>query len=387
MGQQAGGFSFQTRQRDATTAARTGLIRTPHGEAPTPAFMPVASRGVVKACAPEEVRAAGIDILCTNAYHLHLRPGEEVVRRHGGIHEMMRWPGPMLSDSGGYQVFSMNDLRRIGSEGVQFRSYVDGSTEVITPERSIGIQRLLGTDLVMAFDECTPYPCEREYAERSLALTTEWARRCKATPLAPGQALLGIVQGSVYQDLRLRSLRELLEIGFDGYAVGGLAVGESKEEMRAVLASLTPHMPEAQLRYLMGIGTPADIVACVRWGMDLFDCAAPTRNARHGTLYTARGEVHIRNARHRDSLEPIEFGCDCPTCRNYTAAYVHYLFRAGEPLALRLCTIHNLRFYARLMSDLRAAIAQGRYQEWAREFLATQGQPWGEDRSTGHWGP
>ena len=369
-------FGFEVAQHDTTTHARTGTLGTAHGEAPTPAFMPVASRGVIKACGPEDVRAAGIDIICINAYHLHLRPGEEVVRAHGGIHEMMRWGRPILSDSGGYQVFSMGELRRIGEEGVEFRSYVDGATEVISPERSMEIQRTLGSDLVMAFDECTPYPCERGYAERSLALTSKWAKRCKTAPLNAGQALLGIVQGSVYEDLRLRSLRELLEMGFDGYAIGGLAVGEPKPAMHAMLRTLTPHLPGGQLRYLMGVGTPADVAACVAWGIDLFDCAAPTKNARHGTLYTSRGEVHIRNARHREALGPIDPACDCYTCKNYTTAYVHYLFRAAEPLALRLCTIHNLRFYARLMEHIRTAIAEGRYEEWAREFVAGQGGEW-----------
>jgi queuine tRNA-ribosyltransferase len=361
---------FRIIRRDGGTAARCGVQETGHGPVLTPAFLPSASHGTVKACTPADVEAAGVNILVSNAYYLHLRPGEETVRRVGGLHRFMCWAHPLLTDSGGYQVFSLGDKRKVTEEGVWFRSAVDGSEQFFSPEVSIGVQEALGADIIMAFDECTPYPCPRDYAEKSLELTARWAERSKGAHKNGSQLLFGIVQGSVYPDLRVRSSRRIIDIGFDGYAIGGLSVGESEEETRAALEATIALLPEDRPRYLMGVGTPEDILSYVPYGIDLFDCVAPTKNARHGTLYTSAGTLRIKNARYAEEKSPPDPLCDCYTCRNFSLAYLRYLYLAGEYEGARLNTIHNLRFYSRLMEQIRQAISEGRLRERAAELLA-----------------
>jgi queuine tRNA-ribosyltransferase len=337
--------------------ARCGKLTLAHGVVETPVFMPVGTYGTVKAMAPNELEELGARILLGNTFHLWLRPGTQVIAAHAGLHRFMGWRGPLLTDSGGYQVFSLGPLRKVREEGVSFASPVDGDRLLLTPELSIEIQHALDADVVMVFDECTAYPASREEAADSMRLSLRWAARCKRAHAGNANALFGIVQGGMFEDLRQESLDALAEIGFDGYAIGGLSVGEPKEDMRRIEARVAPRLPEERPRYLMGVGTPEDIVEAVRNGVDMFDCVLPTRNARNGWLFTRYGDVKIRNARHRTDTGPLDESCDCYTCRNFSRAYLHHLQRSNEILGARLNTIHNLRYYFTLLSGLRQAIA------------------------------
>ncbi len=349
-------------------AARRGRVDTRHGLIETPAFMPVGTYGVVKSLTPDELHALGAQIVLGNTFHLWLRPGLEVIAAHGGLHGFMRWDGPILTDSGGFQVWSLTKLRKISEEGVRFASPLDGERLLLTPEKSMQIQRVLDSDIVMIFDECTPYPADWGTARDSMELSLRWAARSKEAHAGNPNALFGIVQGGMYEDLRERSLAELVRIGFDGYALGGLSVGEPKADMQRILEHMAPRLPVDRPRYLMGVGTPEDLVLSVSRGIDLFDCVMPTRNARHGVLFTRRGELRIKNARHRTDTAPIDADCACYTCRHFSRAYLHHLFRAGETLAGRLNTLHNLHYYQTLMAELRAAIEQGRLAQYRTAF-------------------
>jgi queuine tRNA-ribosyltransferase len=365
-------FAFDIHAKDG--AARTGIISTRRGDIRTPAFMPVGTAATVKAMRPEEVRSSGADILLGNTYHLMLRPGAERVAALGGLHRFMNWPHPILTDSGGYQVMSLSSLRKMTENGVEFSSHLDGSRHLITPERSMEIQRLLGSDIIMAFDECTPYPATHEQAEKSMQLSMRWAKRSRAgfdagEKHAERSALFGIVQGSMYPDLRAASAAALQDIGFDGYAVGGLAVGEGQALMFDALDFTVSHLPGTKPRYLMGVGKPDDIVGAVMRGIDMFDCVLPTRSGRNGQAFTADGPLNMRNARHKDDSRPLDSSCACPVCTTYSRAYVHHLIRAGEILGAMLMTQHNLHFYQKLMAGLRAAIVRQNLADFAREFL------------------
>ncbi|HKJ76640.1 MAG TPA: tRNA guanosine(34) transglycosylase Tgt [Gammaproteobacteria bacterium] len=349
-------------------AARRGRLTFPRGTVETPAFMPVGTYGTVKTLTPEEVRETGAEIVLGNTFHLMLRPGTEIVGLHGDLHGFMHWDGPILTDSGGFQVWSLGEMRRISEEGVHFRSPVDGSRVFMGPEESMAVQRALGADIVMIFDECTPYPATEAEARASMELSLRWAERSKAAHGRNPAALFGIVQGGIYPDLRRESLAGLVDIGFDGYAVGGLSVGEPAEERHHILDALQPVLPAERPRYLMGVGRPEDIVEAVRRGMDMFDCVMPTRNARNAHLFTASGVLRLRNARYARDTGPVEAGCDCYTCRHYSRAYLRHLDKTGESLGPRLNTIHNLRYYQRLMAELRAAIAAGQLEDYVEAF-------------------
>jgi queuine tRNA-ribosyltransferase len=363
-------FKFSLTNKGADTAGRLGKITTSHGEIITPVFMPVGTQATVKTLSPEDLEAIGAEIILSNTYHLFLRPGHELIRDFGGLHRFMNWKRPVLTDSGGFQVFSLADLRKVTDEGVTFQSHIDGGAKhFITPEYAVEIQEALSADIVMAFDECIPYPATRDYAQESLERTHRWARRCRDAKKDTGQALFGIVQGGMYPDLRKRSAETLVDIGFDGYAIGGLSVGETKPMMYEMLEATVPSLPGDQPRYLMGVGTPEDLVEGVDRGVDMFDCVMPTRNARNGTFFTSFGKLVIRNSRYERDREPIDPACGCYTCRNYSRAYLRHLFNAGEVLALRLGTIHNLFFYLNLMRDVRSSIGQGRFKEFKRGFL------------------
>jgi queuine tRNA-ribosyltransferase len=369
------GFSFSLNATDG--AARTGVISTPRGEIRTPAFMPVGTAGTVKAMFPEDVRATGADIILGNTYHLMLRPGAERVAALGGLHRFMNWQSPILTDSGGYQVMSLSSLRKMTEEGVSFASHIDGSKHMLTPERSIEIQCLIGSDIQMQLDECPAIPIDHDKAAASMRLSLRWAERSKRAfeeKSKPGQALFGIVQGANYEDLRRESLGALMQIGFPGYSIGGLAVGEGREEMFRVLDFTTPHMDKAKPRYLMGVGKPGDIVGAVARGVDMFDCVAPTRSGRHGQAWTAAGAVTITNARFADDNEPLDPLSDCPASRDYSKAYLHHLFKAGEYLGPMLLTWHNLHYYQQLMAGLREAISVGRLDAFVAEFRARTGE-------------
>ena len=341
-------------------AARRGFLETAHGNIDTPAFMPVGTYGVVKGMSPVEVRELGAQIVLGNTFHLWLRPGLDVIGAHGGLHRFMGWDGPILTDSGGFQVFSLGEMRKISEEGVMFQSPVIGDACFLTPEESMRIQRVLNSDIVMAFDECTAHPATLEQARDSMQLSMRWAARSKAAHAGNANALFGIVQGGMYEQLRDESLAKLTDIGFDGYAIGGLSVGEPKPDMLRILRHTAPRLPADRPRYLMGVGTPSDIVAAVAAGIDMFDCVLPTRNARNGWLYTRHGVIKLRNARYRDDLTPLDPDCGCYTCCNFTRAYLHHLQRVNEMLGARLNTLHNLHYYQELMAELRAAIAEGR---------------------------
>jgi queuine tRNA-ribosyltransferase len=362
-------FSFRV---DATDGkARSGLISTPRGDIRTPAFMPVGTAGTVKAMLPESVRATGADILLGNTYHLMLRPSAERIARLGGLHRFMNWERPILTDSGGFQVMSLADLRTLTEEGVTFRSHIDGSRHHLSPERSMEIQRLLGSDIVMCFDECPALPADERRVAESMRLSMRWAERSKAAfGDRPGHALFGIMQGGVTPELRAESAEKLKEIGFDGYAVGGLAVGEGQAAMFSVLDYAPDLLPQDRPRYLMGVGKPDDIVGAVRRGIDMMDCVLPSRSGRTGQAWTRRGQVNIKNARHMDDPRPLDEDCTCPACRSYSRAYLHHVFRAGEIIASMLLTWHNLHYYQELMHGLRDAIAAGRLDAFARDFDA-----------------
>jgi queuine tRNA-ribosyltransferase len=364
-------FSFTLLARDG--AARRGRMATAHGIVETPAFMPVGTAATVKAMRPEDVAATGAQIILGNTYHLMLRPTAERVAELGGLHKFMNWPGPVLTDSGGFQVMSLAKLRKLSESGVTFSSHLDGARFELTPERAIEIQHLLGADITMAFDECTPFPAEEAAAQSSMELSMRWAERSKAAYRArPGHALFGIVQGSIYPELRRRSAAALRQIGFDGYAVGGLAVGEGQSTMFAVLDETVPALPEGRPRYLMGVGKPDDLIGAVRRGIDMFDCVLPTRSGRTAQAFTRRGTLNLRNARHAADPRPLDAECGCAACTGYSRAYLHHVVRAGEILAAMLLTTHNLRYYQDLMAGMRGAIAAGTLDAFAARVAADE---------------
>ncbi|MBN2907049.1 MAG: tRNA guanosine(34) transglycosylase Tgt [Rhodobacteraceae bacterium] len=366
-------FNFDLHATDGK--ARTGAISTPRGVIRTPAFMPVGTAATVKAMLPDSVAATGADILLGNTYHLMLRPTAERIDRLGGLHRFMNWQRPILTDSGGFQVMSLAGLRKLTEEGVRFKSHIDGSRHMLSPERSMEIQRLLGSDIVMCFDECPALPATDDEVARAMRLSMRWAERSKAAfGDRPGHALFGIMQGGVTRDLREESAEALTRIGFDGYAVGGLAVGEGQEAMFGVLDYAPDMLPADKPRYLMGVGKPDDIVGAVARGIDMMDCVLPTRSGRTGQVFTRHGVLNIKNARHQDDPRPLDEGCSCPACRNYSRAYLHHVFRSQEIISSMLLTWHNLQYYQDLMAGMRAAIAEGRFAPWQAEFHATRAQ-------------
>jgi queuine tRNA-ribosyltransferase len=354
--------------------ARRGRLSFPRGTVETPAFMPVGTYGTVKGMLPRDISATGAEILLGNTFHLWLRPGTDIIEQHGDLHDFMHWHGPILTDSGGFQVFSLGDMRKITEEGVKFQSPVDGSKVFLDPEKSMSIQRSLGSDIVMIFDECTPHPATEQQARESMELSLRWAARSRAAHGDNSAALFGIIQGGMYPQLRQASLSALTDIGFDGYAIGGLSVGEPKEEMMAVLEVMQPIMPVDKPRYLMGVGTPADLLEGVRRGIDLFDCVMPTRNARNGHIFTSRGVLKLRNARHKTSTLPLDEECGCYACANFSRAYLHHLDKCNEILGSQLNTIHNLHFYQHHMQAIRTSIEAGRLNDYAGEFYEEQGR-------------
>jgi queuine tRNA-ribosyltransferase len=354
--------------------ARSGTMSFARGEVATPAFMPVGTYGTVKGLNPQQVLDTGADIILGNTFHLMLRPGTEVINQHGDLHDFMAWNKPILTDSGGFQVFSLGEMRKISERGVKFRSPVDGAEIFLGPESAIEVQHKLGADIIMVFDECTPYPASLTQARESMELSLRWASRCKQAHGEHKSALFGIVQGSMYPELREQSLQQLVETGFDGYALGGLSVGEPKQEMAAIVEHCAEQMPAHKPRYLMGVGTPEDIVHAVRQGIDMFDCVMPTRNARNGHLFTSNGLLRLRNSRYREDTNPLDASCDCYTCLNFSRAYLHHLDKCKEILGSQLNTIHNLHFYQQMMRSLREAIEQGRLSAFASQFLAAQRQ-------------
>ena len=356
-------MNFEILSRDGL--ARRGRLTLAHGSVETPVFMPVGTYGSVKAMSPQDLLAVGAQIVLGNTFHLWLRPGLDVIAAHGGLHRFMAWNKPILTDSGGFQVFSLGELRKISEEGVGFRSPVNGDPCFLSPEESMRIQRTLNSDVVMIFDECTPYPADEREAAASMRLSLRWAQRSKRAHEGNGNALFGIVQGGMHEALRDESLAGLNEIGFDGYAIGGLSVGEPKADMQRILRHTAPQLPAAAPRYLMGVGTPADIVHAVLNGIDMFDCVMPTRNARNGWIFTRNGTIRLRNARYRNDIRPLDEACGCYTCRNFSRAYLHHLQRVNEILGSHLNTVHNLHFYQQLMGELRQAIEAGRLAEYA----------------------
>ena len=352
--------------------ARRGVMKFPRGDVQTPAFMPVGTYGTVKGLNPDQILATGSEIILGNTFHLMLRPGTEIINQHGRLHDFMGWENPILTDSGGFQVFSLGEMRHISEEGVQFRSPLDGQEIFLGPESAIAKQHLLGADIIMVFDECTAYPVSVEEARNSMELSMRWAKRCQQAHGENPAALFGIVQGSMYKGLRDESLAILVDMGFDGYALGGLSVGESKEEMLSVVEHCGPQMPQEKPRYLMGVGTPGDIVRAVVKGIDMFDCVMPTRNARNGHLFTSTGLLRLRNSRYRDDTAPVDEECGCYTCQRFSRSYLHHLDKSKEILSSQLNTIHNLHFYQHLMSGLREAIEQGRLSSFVNGFLSEQ---------------
>jgi queuine tRNA-ribosyltransferase len=365
-------FAFEKQASLATPfgEARAGTLQTPHGEIQTPVFMPVGTQASVKAVSPDELKDLYAQIILSNTYHLYLRPGSELIERFGGLHGFMRWDRPILTDSGGFQVFSLSHNNKIDDDGVTFKSHIDGSMHRFTPEMVMRVEEQLGADIIMVLDECTPYPSSHEYNRGALRRTHSWAERCLRAHSRPDQALFGIVQGSTYLDLRKESASTLASLDFPGYGIGGLSVGEPKEEMHRALAETTALLPDNKPRYLMGVGSPEDLVECVARGVDMFDCVLPTRVARNGALLTRVGRLPIKSARYANSHEPVEPDCDCYTCRNFSLGYLHHLFRAQELLAYRLNSIHNLRFMTRTMEEIRASILDGTFNAYREEFLA-----------------
>ncbi len=363
-----GSFHFEVLKKCRKTGARLGRLHTARGIVHTPAFMPVGTQATVKTLTPEEVRDLGAEMILCNTYHLYLRPGPEVIRAAGGLHRFMNWRGPILTDSGGYQVFSLAPLREVSDEGVHFRSHLDGSHHFLSPEKVMEVQAILGSDIAMVLDECLPFPCSYEEALNAVDRTTLWAERCRRVSPPPGQAVFGIVQGSVFPELRLRSARALTALDFAGYAVGGLSVGEPKDVMYEILEYTVSFLPEDKPRYLMGVGSADCLLEGVFRGFDLFDCVLPTRVARNGTALTAWGKVVVRNAEYADDFQPVEPGCGCYTCRNFTRAYLRHLFKAGEILGHRLLTIHNLYFTLNLMKRIRRALWEDRFEELREDF-------------------
>ncbi len=367
--------AFQTMKYELLNTealSRRGRLSFARGCVDTPAFMPVGTYGSVKGLLPEQVAASGAQILLGNTFHLMLRPGTDIINAHGDLHDFMAWEKPILTDSGGFQVFSLGDLRKISEQGVEFRSPIDGDKVFLSPEKAIEVQHALGSDIIMVFDECTPYPATETEARESMELSMRWARRCKDAHQDKPGALFGIVQGGMYPALRLESLQALTDIGFDGYAIGGMSVGEPKEEMWEVLDVLLPQMPADKPRYLMGVGTPADLVQAVQYGVDMFDCVMPTRNARNAYLFSSKGLLKLRNSRYRDDLNPIDENCDCYTCKTFSRSYLHHMDKCKEMLGAQLNTIHNLHYYQKLMRDLRGAIEQGTLADFAKSFQQDQ---------------
>ena len=363
-------FSFRIVQTDTATRGRAGVLATPRGEIETPVFMPVGTAGTVKAVPHELLEQMDVPIILGNTYHLYLRPGTSVIQKFGGLHNFISWPGPILTDSGGFQVFSHRELRKLNEEGVEFRSHLDGSRHFLTPEKSIQIQEILGSDIIMAFDECTPYPVSKMEAEESMLLSSRWAGRCReAWKHRQSQSLFGIVQGGMYPDLRKRSLEMLEELDLPGIALGGFSVGEPKGLMYDLLEGLGGELPGHKPHYLMGVGTPADMVTAVLHGIDMFDCVLPTRNARNGMLFTGSGPLRIKNSGYRDDEAPIDPECECPVCRRFSRAYLRHLFISGEILSCTLNSVHNLHFYLNLMKRMRKTILQGTFLEFAQKFL------------------
>ncbi|MHB1125459.1 MAG: tRNA guanosine(34) transglycosylase Tgt [Bacillota bacterium] len=361
---------FELQKQCAKTGARAGRLHTPHGTIDTPVFMPVGTQGTVKTISPEELEEIGAGIILSNTYHLYLRPGHDVVAEAGGLHSFMNWKHSILTDSGGFQVFSLGDLRTVTADGVEFRSHIDGSRHFFSPERATEIQMALGADIIMTFDECSPYPSTFEDALQAVERTTDWARRCREAHSRPDQALFGIVQGNIYLELREKSAREITAIDFPGYAIGGLSVGEPKPLMYEVLDCTVPFLPVDRPRYLMGVGSPDALVEGIKRGIDMFDCVLPTRIARNGTVMTRGGKVVVRNAIYARDYGPLDPQCDCYTCRNYSRAYIRHLIKANEVLGIRLTTIHNLHHLAQLMRSIREAIIAGTFEDFFREFLA-----------------
>ena len=365
-------FAFDVIHRSSSTRARVGKIDTAHGGFQTPIFMPVGTQGSVKSVDPDELTKLGAEIILANTYHLYLRPGHVTIEQLGGLHRFMGWMKPILTDSGGFQVYSLAKLRTISEKGVTFQSHIDGSKHFIGPKEAMTIQKALGSDIMMAFDECAPYPAEYDYVQKSLKLTTQWAEQCLEHKNNNGQALFGIVQGGVYDDLRERSAKELVALPFDGYALGGLSVGEDKETRERIIQKTVPLLPRDKPVYLMGVGTPEDIIEAVMFGVDMFDCVMPTRNARNGTLFTSSGKIVIKNACYAEDYRPLDAHCECSTCTRFSRAYLRHLFLAKELLAYRLNTIHNLYFYTRLMENLRKAVMEERVIEFRDTFYDLQ---------------
>jgi queuine tRNA-ribosyltransferase len=366
------GFSFEVIRVCPKTGARAGILRTPHSVIETPVFMPVGTQATVKTMSQQELEAFDARIILGNTYHLFLRPGHDLIRKAGGLHRFMGWNGSILTDSGGYQVFSLNDLNRITPEGVEFRSHIDGSRHLFTPESVIEVEHAIGADLIMAFDECIPYPASHEYAARSCSMTGDWAERCRGEHerITDGaQVLFGICQGSVFPDLRVQSAENLVAMDFWGYAIGGLAVGEPKKQMFEMIDITTPILPESKPRYLMGVGYVDDMIEAVSRGVDMFDCVLPTRNARNGSVFTRNGKVILNKAYQAEEFVPIDPECGCPACRNYSRAYIRHLFQTGEILAPRLATLHSIYFYLETMREMRRAIIENRFPLWRDEFL------------------
>ncbi len=367
-------FEFELLHVCKQTGARRGRLHTPHGVIETPVYMPVGTQASVKTMSPEELEDCGAQIVLSNTYHLHLRPGEALVEKAGGLHAFMHWDHPILTDSGGFQVFSLADLRKVEERGVEFRSHLDGSKQFIGPEESIAIQQALGSDIMMQFDECSPYPCDYPRAKDAMHRTLRWLERCMKAWTREDQALFGIVQGAFYGDLRVECAREMAQLDLPGFGIGGLSVGEPKEVMYDMLERLMPYMPQNKPRYLMGVGSPDCLIEGVLRGVDMFDCVLATRVARNGTVFTHDGRLVVRNAKYAEDFAPLDADCDCYTCRNYTRAYIRHLFKAGEILALRLNSIHNIRFLTRMMEEMRAAIENDALLDWASEFYARHGR-------------
>ncbi len=366
---------FTVLHRSSQCRARCGLLKTLHGAVPTPVFMPVGTQATVKAVTPENLAELGARIILGNTYHLFIRPGHELIRRLGGLHSFMNWPGPILTDSGGFQIFSLQDLTRITEKGAEFRSHLDGSKLFLSPEDAVGVQTALGSDIMMVLDTCIPWPAERDEAAAATALTERWAVRSKNALTDTRRLLFGIVQGGMYEDLRRETAEKLVETGFDGYALGGLSVGEPKEMMYAMTETTVPHLPDDHPVYLMGVGTPEDLVESVYRGVDMFDCVMPTRNARNGMLFTSRGRLVIKNACFREDPGPLDEQCSCYTCRHYSRAYLRHLFMSREILAYQLNSIHNLHFYCSLMAGIRKAIEEDEFISFRKNFYAQHDTP------------
>lgn len=367
--------TYELLKTDSSTKARRGIVHTPHGDIQTPVFMPVGTQATVKAMRPEQVKEMGANIILSNTYHLYLRPGHELIKEAGGLHKFMNWDKAILTDSGGFQVFSLGKLRKITEEGVKFQSHIDGSRHMLTPEKAIEIQNALGSDIMMAFDECAPYPADRKYVKDSLERTTRWLKRCKAAHKdIERQSLFGIMQGGMYKDLRKQSAEEIVELDLPGYAIGGLSVGEPKDLMLEVLDDCVDYLPQEKARYLMGVGSPDYLFEGVERGVDMFDCVLPTRIARHGLAMTSHGRVNIKNAKFEKDFAPLDAECDCYTCKNYSKAYLRHLFKADEMLSAMLLSNHNLHFLLKMMENIRTAIEENRFLEFKKEFYDQYGK-------------